>query len=139
MELYHHGVKGQKWGVRNDDTSLASKRKGQDANGIVGVFQRGSRAGGSIKMKNTKEYKAEMAKKQKLDQFKKNFANSYSGQGEVTRAAASKFTKEEYEMASNLIAQGRLLINASYKSNYKENCLDLFLNDLDTPTMKIRA
>lgn len=80
-ELYHHGIKGQKWGVRryrNEDGSLTNA---------------GQKRYGSIETMNAKaSYKA--AKKK----YNKAFSNAYDRQGllyNVTKAQRAKTKQAE--------------------------------------------
>lgn len=107
-ELYHHGIKGQKWGVRryqNEDGSLTPegmKRYGVDANGKMSEKGMGKRLRDATKtaLKDWKQEKGrtyqssldvEMWEKndpagyQKvLDEFKANVRNLYGGNRNVS-------------------------------------------------------
>lgn len=114
-ELYHHGIKGQKWGVRryqNEDGSLTPegmKRYGVDANGKMSEKGMGKRLRDATKtaLKDWKQEKGrtyqssldvEMWKKndpagyQKVvDEFKSNVRNLYGGNRDIS--------DDEFELA----------------------------------------
>lgn len=100
-ELYHHGIKGQRWGVRryqNEDGTLTTAGKLRYGAQKVGeVFARGAKSVGksiatSYKRKHPKlmsedELNAEIKRQQKLNELKK-------AREEARRGTASEKVKE---------------------------------------------
>lgn len=109
-ELYHHGVKGMKWGVR--------------------------RAQKQAERKARKDRKA--AKKEVDTLYKSLHASGYT-HVLASVAGYSKIDKSDYDMAANRISAGQLLIAAAFKKNYDNRTVDVFLGDSATPTMRARV
>ena len=82
-ELAHHGIKGQRWGVRrfqNADGSLTSageKRYGDGDSGSSGSSN-GSKSSNQQNLSEKDRKKAEKEKKKAIKKFENNVANNWS-------------------------------------------------------------
>ena len=118
-ELYHHGIRGQKWGHRrwqNEDGTY--NEAGKDR-----YF--GSRA----------EKKA--AKKELKSAYKK-LTKSRLANEVATKAALSTLTKEDHDKAYNLVGNGQLYVKASFKKNFNDQSIDVYLGKQKQPTIKVK-
>ena len=72
-ELYHYGVKGMKWGVRNDITSLANNRRHRAIKKIKGEYRKGLIS----KQQKKNKIKSENIKKKKyIEDTERKFEKS---------------------------------------------------------------
>ena len=106
-KLYHHGIKGQRWGVRryqNEDGSLTSAGK-----------KRNNVNTNKISRKEKKELKT-------LERYLKRYG------AEVTSAAnLSLIDSKDYERTAKLLNSGRLYVSAKFKTNLKDKTVDVIV------------
>lgn len=113
--LYHHGIKGMKWGVR----------RYQNADGSL------TPAG-----KKRAEKQEKKAVKKEVNTLSKGLAKSGQTGNLASMAALSKFGSKDYDQLSKALDSGRLLVRAKFKKNYAERSVDVYLSGQKTPTIR---
>ena len=115
--LAHHGIKGQKWGVRrfqNEDGSLTPA---------------GERC---QKRENKRNIKT-------LDTY---FNKTSVGQQHLgvmaTAASLSRVNEKYYDSVRKYINDGVLYVEAHTKKNYKEGSLDIYISDPNDPIFRTK-
>ena len=107
-ELYHHGIKGQKWGVQNGPPYPLGSH-------TSAMIKKGKKVAAKAKKTYDKKIKPkvnDLAKKGS-DFYEKNMPEK--GKQVINKAA--KKTKEVYEVNKELAKKGI----SNYKSNYEKN------------------
>ena len=109
-ELYHHGVKGMKWGVRRDARLLANSRRNQR----VRAAQAAYKSGKLTKDQRNKEIEAaRQDKKKTLSKVENDFAKAKtdSDRSRLERDLANKTTKEVPRAS---LKRGASVVNALF-------------------------
>ena len=113
-ELYHHGIKGQKWGVRrfqNKDGSLtpAGKRRYDEPND--GRKTSGSR----VKEKKQKNYKIPDNKSLHRLKLEEKYMKNGMTREEAEQAAAKRIRTEKFVAAAAVVTAASAVAYAKYK------------------------
>ena len=129
-ELYHHGIKGQKWGVRrfqNKDGSLtpAGKRRYDEPN--VGR-----------KTKEAKTYKIPKNKSLHRLQLEEKYMKNGMSREQAEQAAAKRIRTEKFVAAAAVVTVASAVAYAKYKGYtsdkiFEENCKMQHLNFAQLP------
>jgi hypothetical protein len=109
-ELYHHGVKGMKWGVRRDARLLSNSRR----NKRVRAAQAAYKAGKLTKEQRDKEIEsARQDKKKTLSKIENDFANAKTAadRARLKRDLANKTAKE---VPNATLKRGASIANALF-------------------------
>jgi hypothetical protein len=109
LYIYHHGVKGQKWGVRryqNEDGTLTSAGKARSKKNVKALY--------------------------------KGLTRTTQGSNLVSAATISKINPKDYETFTKLSEQGRLVTKATFKKNFKNESVDLYIGKEKTPTIRVK-
>lgn len=106
-ELYHHGVKGMRWGVRNEDNYDASKS--------------------TLSRREKKE----------LERFRRDveFGGQASTIASINTIAA--LDKKDYAKAAKQMSEGSMYTTAQFLPNYKNKSIDVFVGNSDTSIMSL--
>lgn len=118
-ELYHHGIKKQRWGHRrfqNEDGTYTEAGK--------------ERYFGSRSEKK--------AAKKELKSAYKQLTRSILANEVATKAALSTFNKEDHDKAYNMVSNGQLYVKASFKKNFNDQSIDVYLGKQKQPTIKVK-
>lgn len=124
-ELYHHGVLGQKWGVRryqNEDGTLT---------------EAGKKRYGNLPDKMVSKAIKKDAKKDSKELYR-SLHRTYVGSLLVNMAAVSKMDKENYDTYIYLMNSGQLSARATFKKNPDLGVVDLYMGKEKNPTLRIR-
>ena len=115
--LSHHGIKGQKWGIR----------RFQDSDG-------------SLTPAGKKRYEKQI--KKQVDKLDKHFSKSAVGQYQMavlaSKAAAARTKEEDFEAFTQLVNSGNAYVHGHTTKNYKEGSLDFYSTDKDDPIFRIK-
>lgn len=84
------------------------------------------------------ERKERKAAKKEVNTLFKSLHGTMQGGELASTAGFSKIAKADYERASGLISRGRLAIGATFKKNYADRTVDVFVGKSATPTMRAR-
>ena len=111
--LIHHGIKGQKWGVRryqNPDGTLTDAGR---------------------KRITRKE-------KKQVDKLYKELAEKGSGFGPAVLATAARQDKKDYKDFADTISSGEFYIQGHFEKNYKEKAVDYYVGNDKNPTVRAK-
>ena len=117
--LYHHGIKGQKWGVRryrNYDGSLTpagKKRLQKEAKKDATEFARAKMYYGTGAGNRRKLIKATVEEKSKDPYYKSEFEKALSGQDMAKRASEAKSKRIREDVKASTAKTARGIINVA--------------------------
>lgn len=105
--LAHYGVKGMRWGVRNEDNYDASKS--------------------TLSRREKKE----------LERFRRDVEFGGQAGAIVTINTIATLDKKDYAKATKQLSEGSMYTNAQFLPNYKNKSIDVFVGNSDTSIMSL--
>lgn len=116
--LYHHGVKGMKWGVRryeNEDGTLTAAGK-----------------------ERYNDYDKKKARKN-VDRLYRELDNRKSEIGIKAASAAlsGRIAKENYKFVRDFAREGKIMVDAYFKKNYAKESVDVYLRGDKRPVVRL--
>jgi len=119
--LMHHGIKGQRWGVRRFQNEDGTRT-----------------AAGRVR----EEKRQARENKKQVDKLDKHFNKTALGRAQMAQmasmAAYSKIKESDYEEAAELLHAGRAYVEAHTSKNYKDGSVDIYRYSPDDPVFKVK-
>lgn len=119
--LVHHGIKGQRWGIRrfqNEDGTRTSAGKARE------------------------ERKQARENKKQVNKLDKHFNKTALGRAQMAEmasmAAYSKLKESDYEDAARLLDSGRAYVEGHTSKNYKNGSIDVYQYNPNDPVFHVK-
>lgn len=119
--LVHHGIKGQRWGIRrfqNEDGTRTAAGKARE------------------------ERKQARENKKQVNKLDKHFNKTALGRAQMAEmasmAAYSKLKESDYEDAARLLDSGRAYVEGHTSKNYKNGSIDVYQYNPNDPVFHVK-